>query len=272
MENNKLSVGNNERMKTLRGLIESARGEIAKVLPSHMTVDRQIKIALVGAYKNPKLLLCTPASMLTALMNASELGLEPFTGLQQAYIIPYKNNKTGQYEAKFEASYRGLLDICRRSGDILSIDAQCVYERDSFECQFGLNPILKHVPNFDGKDRGKIILAFAVARLKDGGFQSDIMTDYDLDKVRRSSKSPNDGPWVNWYPEMCRKSVLRRLIKYLPVSVNIAKAVSLDNNDTNEEVYDVDNFNVDSMLEPEHIEESKADSLAKKIENLAGTN
>lgn len=261
--NDKLTVGNSERHATLKQLLERSKGSIHSVLPAHLSADRMIKIALVASSKNPLLLQCSPISMLRAIMESSQLGLEPFTGLQQAYILPYKNHKTGQYEAQFMPSYRGLIDLARRAGSISSIEAHCVHERDVFQCEMGLNPILKHVPCFDGKDRGEIILAYAVAKLKDGGIQYEVMTRPEIEEVRRASKSGSSGPWVNWYSEMCKKSVLKRLTKYLPMSAELARAVTADNATESNDVFDVDTVDLDTPEETKT--ESKADSLVERL-------
>ena len=135
MNQKALSVGNQDKLQTLKGLLEKSKGSIHAVLPTHMSAERMVKIALVAASRNPLLLQCDSMSMLRALMESSQLGLEPFTGLQQAYIIPYRNGKTGHYEAQFMPSYRGLIDLTRRSGEIKSIEAHVVYDNDVFECE-----------------------------------------------------------------------------------------------------------------------------------------
>lgn len=258
MTNNKVSVGNKEKLGNLKGLLEAAKGRIHSVLPSHMSAERMIKIALVAATKNPRLLQCTPQSLLTALMNASELGLEPFTGLNQAWIIPYGN------EATFMPSARGLCDLARRSGEITSIYSYCVYDRDIFECELGLNPTLKHVPRFDGKPRGNLLLVYAVAKFKDGTSQYEVMTKHDLDKVRACSKNGNSGPWSLWTEEMNRKSCLKKLSKYIPNSVQLSKAIALDNAQESDDVFDVDSVNFDEL---DNIvdRDTATDKLLKKI-------
>jgi recombination protein RecT len=101
-----------------------------------------------------------------------------------------------------------------------------VYENDVFMYEYGLKEDIKHIPCMD--DRGKIIAVYAVAILKDGGHQFDVMSKAEVDNIRNSSKSKDNGPWVTHYEEMAKKTVLRRLFKWLPCSVEMQKAVILD--------------------------------------------
>lgn len=263
--NKSMSITNTEKLNTLKNLLEKSRGSIHKVLPSTMSPDRMIKIATVGASRNPLLLQCDPLSVLKALMESSQLGLEPFTGLQQAYIIPYRNNKTGTYEAQFMPSYRGLIDLARRSGNIVSICANIVYDGDTFEVEYGLTPKLRHIPCFDGKSRGQMKLVYAVAILKDGGQQFEIMTKSDIEEVRASSKAANNGPWVSHYTEMCRKSVIRRLAKYLPMSVELSKALTADAKNDNDDVFDVDAIEIEDIETT--VKPSATESLLNRLES-----
>jgi recombination protein RecT len=250
-----------DRLATVKAMVEKGKASIAAVLPKHMSAERIAKITLVAASRNPKLLECDPKSILRAVMDASQLGLEPFTGLQMAYIIPYWNGKTGVMEAQFMPSYRGLIDLARRSGNIVSIEAHVVFERDQFECSLGLHPTLKHVPAFDSESRGAMRLVYAVAHLKDGGIQYDIMSKYDVDQIRAKSKSSKSGPWVDFYDEMAKKTVVKRLIKYLPMSVELSRATSLDDRADGE----IDVIDVDGIELPE-IEVTPQSNLATKVE------
>jgi recombination protein RecT len=50
------------------------------------------------------------------------------------------------------------------------------------------------------------------------------MWRHEVDAIKKRSKASQYGPWVSDYPEMARKTVVRRLSKYLPMSVDLAKA------------------------------------------------
>src|SRR5690606_35183329 len=121
---------------------------------------------------------------------------------------------TGKVECTFIPGYRGFLDLARRSGQIVSLVARAVHENDFFEYEFGLTENITHKPCMT--DRGALIAVYAIAILKDGGHQFEVMSKSEVDEIRKQSKSQNNGPWVTHYEEMAKKTVLRRLFKWLP--------------------------------------------------------
>ena len=211
--------------KTVMGLLEQMKGEIARCLPSHLTPDRMARIAMTELRKNIKLQECDPMSFIAAIMQASQLGLEPGI-MGSCYLIPFFNSKLGKYECTFMPGYRGFLDLARRSGQIKSLVARAVYENDVFEYEYGLEERVTHKPAMD--ERGELKAVYAVALLKDGGHQFEVMSKREIEAVRQKSQGKNAGPWTEYYDEMARKTVVRKLFKWLPCSVEMQKAVSLD--------------------------------------------
>lgn len=211
--------------KTVMGLLEQMKGEIARCLPSHLTPDRMARIAMTELRKTPKLQECDPMSFIAAIMQASQLGLEPGI-MGSCYLIPFSNSKLGKMECTFMPGYRGFLDLARRSGQIKSLVARAVYENDVFEYEYGLEERITHKPAMD--ERGELKAVYAVALLKDGGHQFEVMSKREIEAVRQKSQGKNAGPWTEYYDEMARKTVVRKLFKWLPCSVEMQKAVSLD--------------------------------------------
>lgn len=217
----------NNAIKTLKTMLEGQKESIAAVLPRHMTPDRLLKVAMVAVGKTPLLLQCSPLSILRCVMTAAELGIDPSGALGEGYMIPFKN-KRGLYDAQLIPGYRGLLKLARNSGELSTIDTHVIHEKDTYEIEFGLEPVLKHKPCLDG-DPGKPIIVYAIARFKDGAYQYGVMTTAEVESVRARSRSKNDGPWVTDWEEMAKKTMLKRLSKLLPLSPELARAVSLDN-------------------------------------------
>ena len=135
---------NNSGKKTIQQYIKSMEGEIKRALPSVITPERFTRMVLSALSTNPKLAACTPKSFLGAMMSAAQLGLEPNTPLGQSYLIAYRNH--GNLECQFQLGYKGLLDLAWRSGEIVSIYAETVYENDEFHYNLGLSPDLVHIP------------------------------------------------------------------------------------------------------------------------------
>ena len=176
---------------------------------------------------NPKLAQATPQSFLAAMMTAAQLGVEPNTPLGQAYLIPYWNKKLGRSECQFQLGYRGLIDLAYRSGDVVLIQAQVVYENDSFTYSFGLNPELKHIPARG--DRGEPAYVYALFRTRDGGFGFEVGSIEDIRSfARRYSQAYDSGPWKTNFEEMAKKTVLKRVLKYAPLKTEFQRGLAQD--------------------------------------------
>jgi recombination protein RecT len=120
----------------------------------------------------------------------------------------------------------GILKKVRNSGELLSISAYVAYTNDVFEYTLGDDEHIKHIPDLD--DRGKPRLVYAIAKTKDGGIYREVMTVSEIEKVRNVSRAKNAGPWKDWWDEMARKTVLRRLAKRLPMSSDLDDLVRRD--------------------------------------------
>lgn len=205
--------------QTIAAYLKRMGPEIEKALPSHMNADRMARIALTTIRTTPKLLECNVSSLLGAVMQAAQLGLEPGL-IGHCYIIPYGR------EAQFIIGYKGMIDLARRSGNIESIYAHCVYEADEFDYELGLHPKLHHKPA-TGR-RGEMKYVYAVAHFKDGGYQFEVMDKEEIEKRRSRSKAAKNGPWVTDYEEMAKKTVIRHMWKYLPISIEIQQQAAQD--------------------------------------------
>src|SRR5262245_34307600 len=166
------------------------QNEIRRALPRHMHADRMARIALTELRRVPQLRDCEPKSFFGCVVQAAQLGLEPGAGLGQCYLIPLRNKKTGRMECNLWLGYRGLIDLARRSGKVVSISARVVYAKDEFSYAYGLYEKLEHVPTMD-VDAGALIYAYAVARLTGGGSQFEVMSKAQIDKIRARSMSAN---------------------------------------------------------------------------------
>lgn len=243
---NQLANTNGEK-KTMQAYIKSMEGEIKKALPSVITPERFTRMVLSAISTNPKLGACTPSSFLGAMMSAAQLGLEPNTPLGQAYILPFQNK--GTLEAQFQLGYKGLIDLAYRSGEVEIVQAQIVYENDTFECEYGLEPKLTHIPA--DTDRGNPIKVYAMFKTKSGGYGFEVMS---MDDVRTHAKkyskaySSSYSPWATNFEEMAKKTVLKKCLKYAPLKSDFVRGVVQDGaikNELSDDMYDVPNVVVD---------------------------
>lgn len=236
------AVANNEK-KTMQSYIKAMEGEIAKALPSVITPERFTRMVLSAISTNQKLGSCTPASFLGAMMSAAQLGLEPNTPLGQAYILPYQNK--GVLEAQFQLGYKGLIDLAYRSGEVEVVQAHIVYANDKFECEYGLEPKLTHIPA--DKDRGEAVKVYAMFKTKSGGYGFEVMSMEDVRiHAEKYSKAYNTSfsPWKTNFEEMAKKTVLKKCLKYAPLKSDFVKGIVQDGavkSGLSEDMYEVPN-------------------------------
>lgn len=216
---------------TLLGMIRQPnfQKQMALAMPKSMTPDRLTRIVMTECRKTPALLKCAPESFYGAVLQCAALGLEPGSALGHCYLLPFGNgkDKQGRPNAQLIIGYRGMIDLARRSGQIISLQAYCVHEQDTFNYKLGLDPDIEHIPA-SVADRGKVTHVYAVAKLKGDGVQFEVMSRAEIEKVRSTSKAGNSGPWASHWDEMAKKTVIRRLFKYLPVSIEAVRAVEID--------------------------------------------
>lgn len=219
----------------VKAFFESQKSTLAAVLPKHVGADRMLKIALGALRTTPKLMQARTDTLLGAIIQCAQLGLEPNTPLGHAYLIPFENRSKNITEVQIVFGYKGLIDLARRSGQIVSIAAHEVRENDHFEYEYGLDEKLVHRPAMG--ERGNVIAFYAVAKLVGGGYAFEVMSNADVIAIRDASqgwktavrfKKEAASPWGAHFVEMGRKTVLRRLFKFLPVSIELATAATLD--------------------------------------------
>ena len=235
---------------TIVDMVKALEPEIRRALPAVLTPERFTRMALSAINNTPELANCTPMSFIAALMNAAQLGMEPNTPLGQAYLIPYKNK--GVLECQFQLGYKGLIDLAYRTGKIQMIQAHVVREFDYFEYQYGLDSKLVHRPGTG--DRGEITFIYGLFKLNNGGYGFEVSNKEDMDAfAAKYSKSYGSkfSPWADNYEDMAKKTVIKRALKYAPVSSDFQKALSVDETIKTELSVDMSEVQNQSLAEEE---------------------
>jgi recombination protein RecT len=215
-------------------LLEQKKGELAKMLPKMLSIERLLKVAQIAATTTPALAKCDVASLVGAIGQCAQMGLEPNTVLGHAYLVPFNTKRKDQNgvdrwvnSVQVIIGYKGLMELARRSGGILSMSAHEVCELDKFDLAYGTSERLEHVPALGA--RGELLGFYAVAKMKDGSHAFEFMSLMEVQKIMRGTQSKGDyGPWKDHFVEMGRKTAIRRLCKFLPLSVELQTAVALD--------------------------------------------
>ena len=199
---------------------EQMQKQFAASLPSHLSPERFGRVAITALSRTPKLAECTQESFFKCLLDLSAMGLEPDG--RRAHLIPRNNRKQGTVECTLQIDYKGLVELMRRSGDVVAIHADVVCENDEFVHNLGV--IESHTFDLKGP-RGGFVAAYAQITFKDGSKQSAIMSKEEIDAIRKRSISGQSGPWVSDYNEMAKKTVVRRVSKMVTLSPEIMEAV-----------------------------------------------
>ncbi|MBL4837009.1 MAG: recombinase RecT [Kordiimonadaceae bacterium] len=213
--------------------IAKMTGEFTKALPAHIPSEKFARTAITAIKNAPDLAQAfqqNPTSVFSSLMKAAQDGLVP-DGREAALVVfNSKNRQTGEWlkTAQYMPMVAGIMKKVRNSGEIAALnEPQIVYKGDEFILKLGDNPTLTHNPNLFGT-RGDPIGAYAVAKLTDGTVQRSFMSVEDINKRRAVSKASGKGPWVDWWDEMAKKTVLKQLCKYLPQSTDLDAAFEKD--------------------------------------------
>ena len=212
-------------MEAMRGTLTKMSPEFQAALPPQINVEKFIRTTLTAVQMQPELLQADRRSLLGSCMKAAQDGLLP-DGREAALVIfRSKNGPQVQYMPMIV----GVLKKIRNSGELASISAQVAYSADLFEYELGDEEKITHKP-FLGGDRGEPIAVYAVAKTKDGAIYREVMSVSDVEKVRASSRAGKFGPWVDWWDEMAKKTVIRRMAKRLPSSADVDQMFDNDNN------------------------------------------
>ena len=229
---------------TIQEMIEKSSKALGNALPAHMRPERMVRIALTTLRLNPKLYTCDPQSFLGALFQCAQLGLEPnIEG--QAYIIPYNVSvKTAagwekKMVAQFQIGYKGYVELFWRHQSSLSLQMETVHQHDvdngNFSFDLGAN-MLKHTPNMF-TERGPVVGYYALAQLKGGGCAIKVMSKEEVMThakkfskcwVKKEEKFMDDTPWAQHFDAMAKKTVLIQLMRLLPKSIEIQRALAMD--------------------------------------------
>lgn len=218
---------------TIQDLIEQSAKQLGKALPSHMKPERIVRIALTTLRLNPKLYECDPKSFMGALFQSAQLGLEPNVA-GEAWIIPYRVQ--GRMVAQFQVGAQGWIKLYWNHQNAVSIQIEKVHKNDEFQYDLASGSV-KHVPPVFMDDRGEVIGYYAYATLANGGRAVKVMSKREAEEfAKKYSKCWDAGrkafmagtPWAEHFDAMAMKTVGKQLCKILPKSIEIQKALSMD--------------------------------------------
>lgn len=214
----------------LRQAIDKMAPEFKMALPAHVTPEKFVRVTMTAINSSPDLREADRNTLFASVTKLAQDGLLP-DGREAALVIfNSKDRASGGWIKKVQAMpmVSGLLKMMRQSGEVAWVDAQVVRANDHFQYRPGLDEMPVFEPDWFG-DRGAVIGAYAVARLKSGEIvPPEIMSLKQIEEVRNVSRAKDRGPWVDWFDQMALKTVLRRYLKRLPTSTDLVDFMDRD--------------------------------------------
>lgn len=230
------------RVEDVRALVTTRMREpIEKLLAKRADFERFARVFLTVVESSADLVKCTDGSLARAFMHSAQVNLMVGSAYPHAYLIPYWNEKLevkqpdgaiskGAYEAQFQISVWGYVELMRRAG-VRKVWADVVFERDEFECISGTDgKIVKHRPNWflPRAERGKVLGSYACALLENGETVFEPVSFEELMKARAANRGKTPA-WDQWPEQQYQKVAIKRLSKYLAKGDDLDEAHKLDN-------------------------------------------
>lgn len=204
----------------IRQNLQQMEPQFRAALPKHVTVEKFTRVAMTAIQNAPDLVNVDRSSLFGAIVRLAQDGLLPDG--REAAIVKFGN------KAQAMPMIAGILKKVRQSGEVAKVSAQVVHENDEFVWSLGFDEDVTHNPPPLDKPRGRAIGAYATAVLKDGSRLLEVMSFDEIEQVRKVSRASGAGPWVQWWGEMARKTVMRRLSKRLPMSTDVEDSFDRD--------------------------------------------
>lgn len=214
-----------QRTEQIRSALVS---RLPAILPAGLSAERFEAVTIQAIAKNPQLMEADPSSVVMAVLEAAQLGLEPTGSLSRAWLVTYRSKESPRPLAQLMIGYQGLVDLARRSGEVEKVWARVVYNGDEFTVEYGSTERIIHHPRLGATDPASITHVYAIALLKGGQQMFEVMTRDEVERVRARSRAANSGPWVTDTGEMYKKTVVRRLAKSLPLTAEAREAIARD--------------------------------------------
>ncbi len=216
-----------------RRLLVTKEESFKAMLPSHYTLEKFFAIIERAVMSNPDLLFADQASFLEAALQAAEDGLPP-DGKRGAFVVfNTKVQRGGNWvpikKVQWMPMIRGIVEKLYNTGKVKSALARAVCVADKY--RLWVDDAGEHIEHEEhAGERGDVITYFAAVFMQDGTVYAEAMRPADVEKIKNVSKSKDnaDGPWKLWYEEMAKKTIFKRLAKRLPMSVEIERMMSRD--------------------------------------------
>lgn len=259
-----------QKSQDIQKLLESRKQQFMQAMPKHISFDKFLRVVMTSLISNPKLMECDKGELMLKLMHCATLGLQPDGLNGEAYLIPFNNNRAKRTDCQMIIGYKGLIKLARQSGELTSINAFTVHENDTLILDAFKGCSYERLTK---GDRGEVIGFLGVALFKGGdAYQYKYMSIEEVESVRDNSQGYQaakrfakngkiNSPWESHFEAMAEKTVIRRLCKLLPSSVELNNALHIETLQEAGKDYSFDDGIVTEMQditpEPDKIEDAQ---------------
>jgi len=231
------------------------RERILKVIPQYCEPDRFLSLAVSAGkalLSDPKVV---PDSVVLAVFDAAKLGLYLDPQLHHAALVPYQA-KNGWKYVQCQPEYRGMIHMARQCDSRLrDIKPYLVYRADEWKQWMDIDgPHFRHVPSTDsGREKSDIFGVYTLSWFE--GEERPRFYFTPKEKVNRIEKMARRRGGAVWkdelsYPDMVLKTGIRQTLKWLDLSPEVNKAVSLDDEAaTGRRVRQVEAEEIDGLID-----------------------
>lgn len=198
---------------------------------------------------------CNPNNIILEALKAATLKLPINKSLGFTFLVPYKG------KAQMQIGYKGVLQLCQRTGQYKIINAGAVYRGQTVK-----NDIITGELSISGEPTSdEAIGYFAYFELLNGFRKSAYWTkDKVISHAEKYSAAykfkKKDSPWFTAFDSMAEKTVLLSILKkYGPMSTELKQIINNETDDRVETEY-AENANKEPVSIPVDFVEEPADT------------
>lgn len=211
---------NGQALEDFMKLIQPA---LTIVMPKIMTPERMAQLALTAVKKTPRLASTTRSSLAGCILQCAQLGLEPNSPLQWAFLIPRENKRIRDErgnpinECTIQIGYHGEIELAQRAGVTMNTDV--VHEGDVFKYHYGTGAKFLHVPSPD-RDRPEKPVIYAWVQWYVGTREHfRVVPVSEIERRRGFAGDPNSPAWMRHYGAMAMKTAIHVASPVIPKSI-----------------------------------------------------
>ncbi len=222
----------NKRLGEFESMItqDYYRESITGLLTRHVIDPQKFLQTCINIFrKTPMLLMCDFNDIYFNILACAEVGLEPNTVKEHAFLVPFHNKATGKYNVGIIFGYKGIREIIYRNPAVTKIRAELIHENDDFQESVVNNiQIINHIKARE--NRGRRIGVYVQVFYSNTEPETKVMYAEQIMAIKAKSKNPQkyeaDNDPEGWY---WKKAAIKQMGKMMSDSHDLGKSIHIDN-------------------------------------------